>query len=209
MISLRTSLCSASYVSCQRGTARICCCAPWCGAAVVDRRAESFDISCSPGPKQQTRSNAVRRANGTDRRANRHTDGRTPYRYIDPAPRALRAVPITGRSCRSYNSIDPSNPFAMITQLTYNRTRPLPVMRYVMCKRPLSIVDRFDSALEVFLNDMRYINPRFTYLLTYSWQLITMVCRGYGDPHGDTHGYGYEDRYSVPTAALLITMASA
>jgi len=24
-----------------------------------------------------------------------------------------------------------------------------------------------DSALEVFLNDMRYINPRFTYLLTY------------------------------------------
>jgi len=23
------------------------------------------------------------------------------------------------------------------------------------------------SALEVFLNDMRYINPRFTYLLTY------------------------------------------
>jgi len=24
------------------------------------------------------------------------------------------------------------------------------------------------SALEVFLNDMRYINPRFTYLLTYS-----------------------------------------
>jgi len=24
------------------------------------------------------------------------------------------------------------------------------------------------SALEVFINDMRYINPRFTYLLTYS-----------------------------------------
>jgi len=59
-------------------------------------------------------------------------------------------------------------------------------MRYVMCKRPLSIADRFDSR-----------------------QLITMVCRGYGNPHGDTHGYGYEDRYSVTTAALLITMASA
>jgi len=29
------------------------------------------------------------------------------------------------------------------------------------------------SALEVFLNDMRYINPRFTYFLTYvSMQLI-------------------------------------
>jgi len=25
----------------------------------------------------------------------------------------------------------------------------------------------YSSALEVFLNDMRYINPRFTYLLTY------------------------------------------
>jgi len=34
------------------------------------------------------------------------------------------------------------------------------------------------------------------------------VCRGYGDPHGDSHGYGYRGGYgdvnSVPTAALLI-----
>jgi len=30
------------------------------------------------------------------------------------------------------------------------------------------------SALEVFLNDMRYINPRFTYLLT-SW-VVQMIC---------------------------------
>ena len=30
----------------------------------------------------------------------------------------------------------------------------------------LVLVDVLDSALEVFLNDMRYINPRFTYLLT-------------------------------------------
>jgi len=28
------------------------------------------------------------------------------------------------------------------------------------------------------------------------------VCHGYGEPHGDTHGYGYVDRNSVPTAAL-------
>ena len=28
------------------------------------------------------------------------------------------------------------------------------------------------------------------------------VCRGYGQPHEDTHGYGYVDRNSVPTAAL-------
>jgi len=32
------------------------------------------------------------------------------------------------------------------------------------------------SALEVFLNDMRYINPRFTYLLTY---LNCLLCRLY------------------------------
>jgi len=31
----------------------------------------------------------------------------------------------------------------------------------------LRLVTDTDSALEVFLNDMRYINPRFTYLLTY------------------------------------------
>jgi len=27
------------------------------------------------------------------------------------------------------------------------------------------------------------------------------VCRGYADPYGDPHGYGYGDRNSVPTAA--------
>ena len=32
------------------------------------------------------------------------------------------------------------------------------------------------SALEVFLNDMRYINPRFTYLLTYTWQMKLIKC---------------------------------
>ena len=31
------------------------------------------------------------------------------------------------------------------------------------------------SALEVFLNDMRYINPRFTYLLTYLLYLLNAV----------------------------------
>jgi len=33
-----TSLCSASYVSRQRGTDGIYCCAPCCGAAAADRR---------------------------------------------------------------------------------------------------------------------------------------------------------------------------
>jgi len=32
-------------------------------------------------------------------------------------------------------------------------------------------------ALEVFLNDMRYINPRFTYLLTYVKQHPHAVCK--------------------------------
>ena len=32
---------------------------------------------------------------------------------------------------------------------------------------PEHVSTNVTSALEVFLNDMRYINPRFTYLLTY------------------------------------------
>jgi len=32
---------------------------------------------------------------------------------------------------------------------------------------------RMESTLEVFLNDMRYINPRFTYLLTYLLKATT------------------------------------
>ena len=55
------SLCSASDVSWQRDTAHSCCCAP----AVQ----QSIDISCVPGPVQQTRRSGVRRPNDeTDRR---------------------------------------------------------------------------------------------------------------------------------------------
>ena len=42
------------------------------------------------------------------------------------------------------------------------------------------------SALEVFfINDMRYINPRFTYLLTY----LDHLCEGaiFGDISGNAH----------------------
>jgi len=47
---------------------------------------QSIDISCSPDPQQQTRSIGERR--------DRQTDGRTPYRYIDPIPHiTTRAVP--------------------------------------------------------------------------------------------------------------------
>ena len=38
------------------------------------------------GLQQQTRRTLQQLANGTDRQ----TDGRTPYRYIDPAPHTMR-----------------------------------------------------------------------------------------------------------------------
>ena len=54
------SLCSASDVSWQGSTARVCCCALCCVAAAAERRAASIDISCSAGPQQQTRGSEVR-----------------------------------------------------------------------------------------------------------------------------------------------------
>ena len=51
-------------------------------AAVRRAAATSIDISCPPGPQQQTRRTLVQRSiDGTDRR----TDGRTLYRHADPA----------------------------------------------------------------------------------------------------------------------------
>ena len=72
------SRCSASYISCKRDTARICC----CGAAMQ----QSTDISRPPGPQQQTCHVLLQQANGTD--------SRTPCRYIDPASHTKWAVPI-------------------------------------------------------------------------------------------------------------------
>ena len=54
-------------------------------------RQQSIDISCSPGPQQQTRRTLLQQANGTDKQTDRQADGRTPYRFIDPT---MRAVPI-------------------------------------------------------------------------------------------------------------------
>ena len=73
------SLCLAFYVSWQRGTARTCCWAPCCGAAVAGRRPCSNRpiSSVRAGPQQQTRSSGVRRANDwTDRQ----TDAQHCYR---------------------------------------------------------------------------------------------------------------------------------
>jgi len=52
---------SASYVSCKRGTARICCC-----AAAASAVQQSIDIFYPPGPQQQTRRTPLQRANETD-----------------------------------------------------------------------------------------------------------------------------------------------
>jgi len=50
----------------------------------------------STGAQQQTRRTPLLRSNdGTNRRTDGETDGRTPDRYIDPAPHTVRAVPIT------------------------------------------------------------------------------------------------------------------
>jgi len=86
---ISTSLCSASYISCQRGTARIPCWSSCCGRN-----------RCCRALSGKPESSGVRPANdGTDGQ----TDRRTPDRYKDPAFgsreklkwETLRAEPIT------------------------------------------------------------------------------------------------------------------
>ena len=77
-----TNLCSASYASWQRGTARICRCATaaerW-AAAAVDRYFRRH------GAQQQTRrSSAPRPSDETDAQTDRQTDERTPDSFTDP-----------------------------------------------------------------------------------------------------------------------------
>ena len=56
---------------------------------------QSIDISFPPGPQQQTRRSDMQRSiGGTERQTDGQTDGRTMYRYIDPAPHTMRATPI-------------------------------------------------------------------------------------------------------------------
>jgi len=58
---------------------------PHAAAAAIGRY-----LLYQPGPQQQTSRTLLQRANGTDGR----TDRRTPYRFIDPIPHTMRAVPI-------------------------------------------------------------------------------------------------------------------
>ena len=59
-------------------------------AAAAPAARQSIDISYLHSPQQQTCPKPLQRANGTDRQ----TDGRTPYRFIDPALHTVRAVSI-------------------------------------------------------------------------------------------------------------------
>jgi len=63
---------------------------------------QSINISYPPGLQQQTRRTLLQRANQTE--TDRRTDGRTLYRYIDPAQHTTRALVIYQRQCqdRSY-----------------------------------------------------------------------------------------------------------
>jgi len=64
---------------------------------------QSIDISCPPGPQQQTRRTLLQRSTaGTDR----WKDGRTPYRYTDPAAYYKREV--------SINSLQPQTFVALL-----------------------------------------------------------------------------------------------
>jgi len=88
-----TSLCLASYISWQRGTSRICCCAS-CVARLLLLSAAWAAIDrylLFTGPTTATRSSGVRQASG---KTDGQTNGRTPYRYIYPVPHTMRAVRI-------------------------------------------------------------------------------------------------------------------
>ena len=87
----QTSLCSASYVGCQRDTARVCCSAPAPATRRTCCTALSIDISCSQGAQQQTHCTPLLLSmDRTDRR----TDGRTLDRFIDSAAHTIWAVSI-------------------------------------------------------------------------------------------------------------------
>jgi len=59
-------------------------------AAAAPAEQQSIDISCPPGPQQQTRRTLLQRSNGADTRTD---DGRTQYRFVEPAPHTAPAVP--------------------------------------------------------------------------------------------------------------------
>jgi len=88
----QTSLCSASDLSWQHDTARICCSAP--------ALQESTDISWPPDPQQQTRRRGLRRPN----------DATHARQFKDPAPHTMRAVSKMKKTdCRRWETTDAQN----------------------------------------------------------------------------------------------------
>ena len=78
----QTSLCSASYASWRRGTPRICCCVPCCGAAAADRRPCS-NRSISSGRRAHSSDPTVASSGVRMRQTDRQTDGQTDGRTDD------------------------------------------------------------------------------------------------------------------------------
>ena len=74
---------AASYASCKRGIARICCYGA--GRAVIDRYLL---------PAEPTAANPPRAAAAGEWDRDGQTDRRTLYRYMDPAPHTTPAVPM-------------------------------------------------------------------------------------------------------------------
>jgi len=87
-----TSPCSASYVSCKRDTARICCwapcCGPCCGAAAIGQYLPPARRSAANSP------HVAAAVAWWDRQTDRQTDGRTHDRFLDSSPDAMRAVSV-------------------------------------------------------------------------------------------------------------------
>ena len=98
----QTSLCSAVYVSWQRGP--LLASAAVCHAVAqlllsAERPPLSIDISCLHGTRQQTRRSTMRQANdGTDRQTERQTDARQFHRPSSASPHTMWSVSISGQS---------------------------------------------------------------------------------------------------------------
>ena len=74
--------------------------APGCGAAAARRPALSIDIFCAYGAQQQTHRTPLLRSIVWDRLTDGQTDGRTPDRFIDPAPHTMRTVSKSESGCQ-------------------------------------------------------------------------------------------------------------
>ena len=87
---------------------------------------QSIDISYPPGPQPQTCSSPCWKG--------RLTDGRIPYRYIDPASRAVRVVPIRAQSALINIGLYTSVIEKMSVTKTTVLFKPVQVISHVICE---------------------------------------------------------------------------